>query len=43
MADELLLASSRVFPKRLQEAGFEYRFGTFEAAMEDLLTDESDQ
>ena len=43
MADELLLASSRVFPKRLQEAGFEHRFETFEAAMEDLLRDGRDQ
>lgn len=37
MADELLLASTRALPKRLQEAGFEPQFSTFEMAMRDLL------
>ncbi len=37
MADELLLASARALPRRLQEAGFVCQLSTFEMAMRDLL------
>lgn len=36
-AREMLLASQRVFPNVLQEAGFEFRFPTLENALRDLL------
>lgn len=34
---EILLASQRVLPKRLQEAGFEFQFATLEAALKEAL------
>jgi len=37
MADELLLASARVHPKRLQETGYEFRHPQLEAALRHLL------
>jgi hypothetical protein len=37
MADELLLASARVAPKRLQETGYEFRFTDLEMALCHLL------
>lgn len=39
MADELLLSSARVLPRRLSEAGFELRFPTLEAALREILGD----
>ena len=39
MADELLLPSARVVPRRLLEAGFEFRYGTIQEAVEGLLGD----
>jgi NAD dependent epimerase/dehydratase family enzyme len=33
MADELLLASTRVEPKRLLDSGFRFRFPELEAAL----------
>lgn len=39
MADEMLLASARVLPRRLEKAGFELRFPTLDAALRDLLGD----
>jgi NAD dependent epimerase/dehydratase family enzyme len=37
MADALLLASARVLPNRLQEAGYEFRFPELEAALRHVL------
>ncbi len=37
MADELLLASARVIPRRLQESGYEFRFTELEAALRHTL------
>jgi uncharacterized protein len=37
MADDLLLASARVLPKRLQETGYEFRFTGLESALRHLL------
>jgi NAD dependent epimerase/dehydratase family enzyme len=33
MAEELLLASTRVFPRRLQEDGFRFRHADLEQAL----------
>ena len=38
MADELLLSSQRVMPRRLLDAGFEYRFAELEGALEHILS-----
>ena len=38
MADELLLKGQRVVPRRLQEAGFEFRYNSLAEALPDLLT-----
>ena len=37
MADALLLASAQVFPARLQEAGYDFRFPDLEGALRHLL------
>jgi len=37
MADELLLASTRVHPKKLLETGYEFRYSELEAALRRLL------
>jgi len=37
MADELLLQGQRVIPRRLQEAGFDFRYGRLEEALPDML------
>jgi len=37
MADQLVLTSQRVMPKRLQEAGFQFQFTDLEAALRDVL------
>jgi uncharacterized protein len=37
MADELLLASARVVPRRLQETGYAFRFPTLEPALRHVL------
>jgi len=37
LADELLLASQRVVPARLDQLGFRWRFPTLDAALRDLL------
>jgi NAD dependent epimerase/dehydratase family enzyme len=37
MADELLLASARVLPGRLEESGYRFRHGGLEAAFRDVL------
>ncbi len=37
MADEALLASARVIPQRLQEAGFTFRFPELKAALHEVL------
>lgn len=37
MADELLLQGQRVLPARLQQAGFDYSYATFNRALDDLL------
>jgi hypothetical protein len=36
MADELLLNGLKVVPKRLQEAGFEFKYNTIEEALKDI-------
>jgi uncharacterized protein (TIGR01777 family) len=38
MANELLLASARVFPRRLQESGFKFQFPELEAALRHVLS-----
>lgn len=38
MGKELLLASTRVIPKRLLASGFEFRFPTLDGALDDLLS-----
>ena len=38
MADELLLKGQRVVPRRLQEAGFEFRYNSLTEALSNLLT-----
>jgi len=37
MADALLLASTRAIPARLQQAGYSFRFGRLQSALEHLL------
>ena len=37
MGDELLLASTRVVPQRLQASGYEFRFPELTAALNHLL------
>ena len=37
MADNLLLASARVLPKRLEQTGYEFRFPELEVALRHLL------
>lgn len=37
MADELLLASARVVPQKLESSGFAFRYGQLDAALEHLL------
>ena len=37
MADEMLLNGQRALPKRLQEAGYTFRFPTLTGALEDIL------
>jgi len=37
MADEMLLNGQRALPKRLQEAGYTFRFPTLAGALEDIL------
>ncbi|HID22778.1 MAG TPA: DUF1731 domain-containing protein, partial [Planctomycetaceae bacterium] len=37
MADELLLASVRVVPRRLTEAGFSFRWPELEPALREIL------
>ncbi len=37
MADELLLQGQRVIPRRLEEAGFQFRYPSLRAAMPELL------
>jgi NAD dependent epimerase/dehydratase family enzyme len=37
LADAALLASARVMPKRLQAAGYEFKFPLLEAALRHLL------
>jgi uncharacterized protein len=37
MADELLLASARIFPKELQQAGFEFAYPDLESGLRHLL------
>ncbi|MBC17335.1 Epimerase family protein YfcH [Pseudodesulfovibrio profundus] len=37
MADEVLLSGQLALPKRLQEAGYEFRFATLEDALKDIL------
>jgi NAD dependent epimerase/dehydratase family enzyme len=37
MADELLLASARVLPEKLQQTGYEFRFPGLEGALRHLL------
>jgi NAD dependent epimerase/dehydratase family enzyme len=37
MAEQLLLSSQRVLPKRLKEAGFAFRFPHLEEALQDLI------
>lgn len=39
MGDELLLASSRVVPKRLEEAGYHFRCATLDAALTSALNE----
>jgi NAD dependent epimerase/dehydratase family enzyme len=36
MADALLLGGQRVLPEKAQRHGFTFRFGTVEAALEDM-------
>jgi len=37
MADELLLASARVLPQKLQQTGYQFRFATLESALRHVL------
>jgi uncharacterized protein (TIGR01777 family) len=37
MADELLLGSNRILPKRLEETGYQFRCPTLEAALRHVL------
>lgn len=37
-ADELILSSKRVVPKRLLEAGYKFQFSDIESALEDIFT-----
>jgi len=37
LADELLMASARVLPRKLESVGFDYQYPTMEAALRDLL------
>ena len=37
MADELLLASSRVVPRKLEQSGFTFRHPELEPALRDVL------
>jgi hypothetical protein len=39
MADEVLLASTRVEPRRLLQAGYAFQYPTIESALQSLLTD----
>ncbi len=42
MGQELFLASQKVKPIRLQEAGFEFQFNKLEDALRDLLITKKD-
>jgi hypothetical protein len=37
MADELLLASQRVIPEKLREAGYKFRYENLEAALQEIV------
>ena len=39
MANELLLASTRVLPKRLESSGFQFQHDTLEMALRHVLSD----
>lgn len=41
MAEEMFLASQRVVPKKLLDAGYEFRFPTVESALEQILGSEN--
>ncbi len=43
MADEVLLASLKVIPKRLSEAGFQFRYPDLQAALEAIFRGESNE
>jgi uncharacterized protein (TIGR01777 family) len=43
MADEVLLAGQRVIPKRLSEAGFQFRYPDLQAALEAIIRGESNE
>lgn len=43
MGEELLLSSQKVIPKRLQDAGFEFRYDKLEDALREILKPENDR
>lgn len=43
MADELLLGSTRAYPKKLLESGYQFRFSELEAALAHILRSEGQQ